>query len=329
MRILVIGGTGKFSSRISEAAAARGHELLIYNRGQRPLPPGVKAPILQGERDDLLAHEAEFAEFAPEAVIDSITFKPEQAQMLVDLFADVPRVVVISTVDVYGEDIGCAPVTEDRAPAPVSDYGKGKLACEKVLLDALGDRVTLFRPSHILGRGFNTTSLWSRSNFFCDRLLKGKLIPAVDGGRNLMTPVHGTDIAEWIMCSLETPEAGGEVFNGVGPDIITQKRYYELVAQALGVELNLVTVPSLVFKRVFSSPPQFNWHRPFSCAKAIRMLGYAPQFGPEATLRETVGYMQANGMIENCSADPFDDRLVELLVSQESTLEALLRSKAQ
>lgn len=43
----------------------------------------------------------------------------------------------------------------------------------------------------------------------------------------------------------EKPAAGGQIFNAVGVQIITQKRYYELVAQTLGVELRLVAVPSL------------------------------------------------------------------------------------
>ena len=328
MRTLIIGGTGKFSTRITEAAAARGHEIMLYNRGQRPLPDGVRATVVEGDREALLDHAAEFAAFRPEAVIDSITFLPHQAQMLADLFPDVPRVVVISTVDTYGEDIGAAPVTEEREPTPVSDYGKGKLACEHALFDALGDRVTIFRPSHILGRGFTTTSLWSRSPYFVDRLLKGKVIPAIDGGRNLMTPVYAGDIAEWIMRSLEIPEAGGQVYNAVGDEIICQKRYYEIVAEAAGAKLALVSVPSLVFKRHFASPPQFNWHRPFSCEKATRMLGYAPQATPETMLRETVEYMLANGLVRDCSEEPFDDRLVELLLRHESELDALFETKA-
>ena len=327
MRVLIIGGTGNFSGRITEAATAHGHEIMLYNRGQRPLPPGVQAPVIQGERDALGDHAAAFKRFAPEAVIDSITYKPDQAQVLVDLFPDVPRLVVISTVDTYGEDIGGAPVTEEREPQPVSDYGIGKLACERLLL-ALGERVTIFRPSHILGRGFLTTSLWSRSPYLVDRVRKGKYVPAIDGGRNLMTPVHAADIAQWIMRALETPVAGGQVFNAVGGEIIPQKRYYEIVAQVLGVDLELVSVPSHVFKRYFASPPQFNWHRPYSCQKAVSMLGYAPQFTPEMMVRETVEHMLAHGLVGDCAEDPFDDRLVELLLRHEAELGDLLQSKA-
>ena len=41
MRLLIIGGTGHFSGRITERAVAQGHEVTLYNRGQRPLPPAL------------------------------------------------------------------------------------------------------------------------------------------------------------------------------------------------------------------------------------------------------------------------------------------------
>ena len=328
MRLLIIGGTGHFSGRITERAVAHGHEVVLYNRGSRPQPQGIKVPVIHGERDEMRAHADEIAAFAPQAVVDSICFQSHQAQALVDLFGQVHRIVFISSVDAYGEDIGAAPVAETREPAPVSDYGKGKLACERLLFEALPDRVTAFRPSHILGRGFLTASLWSRTPYLVDRIRKGKAIPAIDGGRNLMTPVYAGDIAEWVMRALETPAAAGQVFNAVGPEIICQKRYYDAVAAALDAELHLVAVPSLVFRRCFSKPPQFNWHRPYSCSKAVDLLGYAPQFSPEKMLRETVEHMLANNLVQDCAQDPFDDRLVELLSQHETELEALLHEKA-
>jgi nucleoside-diphosphate-sugar epimerase len=330
MRLLIIGGTGHFSGRITKRALAAGHEVTLYNRGRRPLPPSLSetgVALIQGERDDLHAHAAEIAAFGPEAVVDAICFLPHQAEDLAALFTGVKRLVLISSVDAYGEDVGAAPVTEARAPAPVSDYGKGKLACERTLFDALGPAVTVFRPSHILGRGFLTTSLWSRTPTLVDRVRKGKVIPAIDGGRNLMTPVYAGDAAEWVVRSLTSPEADGQVFNAVGGTIMPQKRYYQAVADALGRPLKLVTVPSPIFRRVFSSPPQFNWHRPYSCQKAVERLGYAPAFSPEQMIRETVEHMLAHDLVRDCAESPFDDRLVELLLRQEEELEALLREK--
>ena len=45
-------------------------------------------------------------------------------------------------------------------------------------------------------------------------------------------------------------------------------------------------------------------------------------------LRETVEYMMAHGLVRDCAEDPFDDRLVELLLRHEAELDALFAQKA-
>jgi len=232
-------------------------------------------------------------------------------------------------VDVYGEDIGASPVTEERGPEPVSAYAKGKLASERVLLDALGPRAAVFRPSHILGRGFLTTSLWGRTPYLVSRLQQGKVIPAIDGGRNLLTPVHAVDAAEWVVRSFADPAADGQIFNAVGGESITMKHYYECIAQVLGVKLELLPVPSQVFRRYFDAPAQFNWHRPYSCAKAVSRLGYAPLGTPAIMIGETVRHMLQSGLVRDCAEHPFDDVLVDMLARHANELGALFEAKAK
>lgn len=328
MRVLLIGGTGSFSTRVTEKALERGHDVLVYARGLRPLAPGLRAPLFRAERRALREHAAELAQFAPDVVVDSICFSASDAADLVALFPQVRRLVLISTVDVYGEDVGNAPIAELREPQPVTGYAKGKLAAERLVLEGLGARATVFRPSHILGRGFLTTSLWGRTPYLVSRMQQGKVVPAIDGGRNLLTPVYAVDAAEWVVRSFADPVADGEVFNAVGGETITMKRYYECVAQVLQANLQLLPVPSQLFKRYFDAPSQFNWHRPYSCAKAVSCFGYTPIGTPEVMLRETVQHMLAHGLVRDCSEQPFDDALVELLERQAGELGALFEAKA-
>lgn len=327
MRLFVVGGTGGFSSRLTELAVQRGHRVLVMHRGQRGLPAGVGAEELLADRSALVSHAARIAAFAPDAIVDSICFEPAQADDLVAVAGSARRVVLISTVDTYGEDIGGSPVDEERTPAPVTPYAKNKLACEQRVLAALGRRATVIRPSHILGRGFLTTSLWGRSPYLVDRIRQGKPIPAIDGGRNLITPVHALDVAEWVLRCIDAPVADGQVFNAVGGEIVTQRRYYEAIARALGRELSLFALPSPVFRRCFEHPPQFNWHRPYSCRKAVALLGYAPRASIESMLEETVRHMLDAGLVKDCGEEPFDDRLVELLERQERELSSLLSER--
>src|SRR5262249_55905012 len=70
MRVLVIGGTGLISTGIVKALLARGHDVSVFNRGQRKsrLPEGVT--YLQGNRRDYPAFEAAMQDVACDAVID-------------------------------------------------------------------------------------------------------------------------------------------------------------------------------------------------------------------------------------------------------------------
>jgi nucleoside-diphosphate-sugar epimerase len=323
MRVLVIGGTGSFTHRVTELCLARGDEVMVVARGRRPLP-WKHARLLQAERAALRDHAAALAQFDPEAVIDSICFEPDRARDLVDLFPGARRVVLVSSVDVYGEDVGVVPVTEARATFPITDYAKGKRACERVVLEGLGGRATVFRPSHILGRTFLTTSLWGRSPHLVDRVRKGKVIPAIDGGRNVMTPVYALDAARWVVASLDRAEADGEIFNAVGAESITQRDYYGALAAILGVELKLVAVPAHVFRRYVATPSQFNWHRPYSCAKAVATLGIAPSGTVRSMLEETVRHMLEAGLVRDCAEHPVDDELVALSLRHEAELGELL-----
>lgn len=52
MRVLFLGGTGNISTACVEHALARGHQVGIMTRGQRPSPFGPWVEVLHGDRDD-------------------------------------------------------------------------------------------------------------------------------------------------------------------------------------------------------------------------------------------------------------------------------------
>lgn len=327
MRVLVIGGSGAFSSRLVALAAEAGHGLLVLSRGQRALPGGARH--VAADRLRLREHAATLRAFAPEVVVDAICFQPAQAQDLVDLFSDARRVVLISSTDVYGEDVGGAPVDESRAPAPVTGYARGKLAAERVLLDGLGARATVVRPSHMIGRGFHLTSPWSRNATVADRLRRGLPLPLIDGGRNLMTPVHALDVARCVLATFEQAPADGEIFNAVGAEILTQRRYLECAAALLGgPPPQLLTLPAAQFRRHSDVGTALHFHRPYCPAKAARLLGHTPQSTLEIAMAEMLQHLQTQGLVAAAESDPRFDRVCELLLKQRDELDRLLAVEA-
>ncbi|UFU02988.1 NAD-dependent epimerase/dehydratase family protein [Ruania suaedae] len=290
MRTLVLGGTGAFGSRVTQAFLDRGDQVMILTRGRRAPATTVQSErlsSLQADRHDLRRHRDELDAFGPDVVVDAICFTAEHAQQLVELFDGTRRVVMISTVDVYGADVGAAPVGEDRPCAPVSDYARGKVAAEQIVLEGLGSRAVVVRPSHMLGRGYGTAGLWGRTEHVVARLRAGLPIAMIDGGRGVTTPVHAADVAAWVLATVDNPAADGEVFNAVGAQITTQWHYYAAIAELLGVPLRAVSVPGAALAQAGIANP-FLFHRPYSCAKAVRVLGRAPEATLGSMLAETI-----------------------------------------
>ena len=233
--------------------------------------------------------------------------------------------VLVSSTDVYGEDIGGAPVDESRPPAPAIGYARGKLAAERVLQGGLGPRATVVRPSHMIGRGFHLTSPWSRNATIADRLRRGLPLPVIDGGRNLMTPVHALDVARCVLATFDEPQADGEVFNAVGAEILTQRRYLECAAALLGgPPPQLLHLPAPLFRQHSDVGSALHFHRPYSGAKAAERLGHRPQSTLETAMAEMLQYLP----MAPAESDPRFDRVCELLLKQQDELGRLLAVEA-
>jgi nucleoside-diphosphate-sugar epimerase len=325
MKILITGGTGNLSGRITETALEKNHTVALFNRGKQGTVKNTTQ--ITGDINDIQKYSSEIEKFSPDAIIDTVCRTPKQISSLIDLSKNVKKLIFISTVDVYGEDVGCFPATEEKVPAPATIYGKDRYEAEKLLLEKIPDKAVIFRSSHILGKGFLTVSLWGRSPYIVDRILKGKPIPAIDGGRNLMTPVYSKDIAEWIFLALENDAAAGNIFNACGNEIVTQKYYYETIGKVLGKTVEIQHVPSSIFKKCFSTPSHLNFHRPYSNRKITELTKYSSATTLEKMINETVTFMIKNKLVKNSDEDPFDDKLSDLLKKHERELEELFLNK--
>ncbi|MBI3716086.1 MAG: hypothetical protein HY255_08850, partial [Betaproteobacteria bacterium] len=135
------------------------------------------------------------------------------------------------------------------------------------------------------------------------------------------------DAAHWVVASFTQAQADGQIFNAVGGEIVTQRNYYDCIAQILGVEAKIVAVPSHVFRRYIDAPSQFNWHRPYSCAKAVARLGHRPVGTLHSMMEDTVRHMLEHGLVRDCAEQPFDDALIELVLRHETELGTLLAAK--
>ncbi|MGO4594488.1 SDR family oxidoreductase [Leifsonia sp. 2TAF2] len=246
-RTLFIGGTGVISSACVAEALAQGHDVTVVNRGNsstRPLPEGVE--VLHADiRDPESVHRA-LGERSFDVAAEFLAFTPEHIATDFGLFEGrVGQYVFISSASAYQKPPSRVPVVESTALRnPYWQYSRDKIACEDALMGAYRDRgfpVTIVRPSHTYDRTLiPTTGGWTD----LERMRRGAPVVVHGDGTSRWTITHNTDFAVAFTGLLGRPEAVGDAFHITGDEAPTWNQIYCYLAEALGVEAELVHVAS-------------------------------------------------------------------------------------
>ena len=246
MKALFIGGTGNISSACSKLALERGVELYLLNRGQslRPLPEGARV-INADIRDPNAAREA-LGSLRFDVVADFIAFTPQHIETDLQLFRGrTGQYIFISSASAYQTPPATLPVTEaDILDNPVWQYSRDKAACEERLLRAYREEkfpFTIVRPSHTYSEVYvpvhgNWTTI--------DRMLRGMPVIVHGDGTSLWTLTHSSDFAKGFVGLLGNSRAIGEAYHITSDEWLTWNQIHEILAAAVGVQPELVHVPS-------------------------------------------------------------------------------------
>lgn len=246
-RTLFIGGTGVISSACVAEALEAGHEVTVVNRGSsgtRPLPEGVE--VLHADVRDPESVHAVLGERSFDVAAEFLAFTPEHVRTDFDLFEGrVGQYVFISSASAYQKPPSRSPVTESTPLRnPFWQYSRDKIACEDLLVEAYRERgfpVTIVRPSHTYDRTMIPTSgHWTD----LERMRRGAPVVVHGDGTSRWTITHNTDFAVAFTGLLGLPEAVGDTFHITGDEAPTWDRIYCDLAEALGVEAELVHVAS-------------------------------------------------------------------------------------
>lgn len=209
MRILTLGGTGFLSSAVVAAARTGGHDVVAVTRGRSgPPPAGVTA--LTADRDDRQALAAAVASLPgglPDAVIDVCGYTVAGARAAAEVLGDVAAYAYVSSVSAYsGWPPG--PVRGEDEPTwtpddDVTQYGPMKAQSERVLGEALGDRLLVARAGLIIGPGDRTRRLSS----WLHRIATEERV-AVPAEDTPMAFVDVRDLAGWLVGAVEQGLSG-------------------------------------------------------------------------------------------------------------------------
>lgn len=254
MKALFIGGTGFISTAVSRLAVNAGVELYLLNRGLSSAPPpgthGLTADINNPEEVRAALRGLQF-----DVVVNWIAYTPEDIERDLSLFEGrVGQYVFISSAAAYQKPPAHYVITEETPLVnPFWDYARGKIACEERLLRAYADEgfpATIVRPSHTYETNFPVAVGGGGTYTLADRLQRGLPIIVHGDGTSLWTLTHAEDFARGLLGLLGNREALGQAFHITSDEVQTWEQIYRTIAEALGVEANVVHVPSDFIARV-------------------------------------------------------------------------------
>ena len=254
MKVLFIGGTGFISAAVSRLAVAEGVELYLLNRGLRGAAPpgahGLTADINNPEEARAALRGLQF-----DAVVNWIAYTPEDIERDLSLFGGrVGQYVFIGSAAAYQKPPARYVITEETPLAnPFWDYARGKIACEERLTRAHaaeGFPATVVRPSHTYETNFPAAVGGGGTYTLADRMKRGLPIIVHGDGTSLWTLTHSEDFARGFLGLLGNGEALGQAFHITSDEVLTWEQIYRTIAEALGVEANVLHVPSDFIARV-------------------------------------------------------------------------------
>ena len=273
MKVLVIGGTKYFGKVTVRKLLARGDDVTIFSRGNVRPEFWDDITHIQGDREqrDDFVDKLKDKEF--DAVIDNLAFRVEDAQAVVQaLQGRTGKYLVASTVSIYGaaghflewrtlatqdrprhldeyidlyahcpmreDDVDLSTVSWEYDP-DISEYAQGKRQIERYLSETPDFPSVVFRVPSVLGPEDPTLRFW----WYLQRILDGREIILRDVGSNIFRTGFRDDVAQAYIDAMDSPNTANQTYNIGQDEILTMRRFLEVIAEQAGRPLNTVSIP--------------------------------------------------------------------------------------
>jgi len=217
MRILILGGTVFLGRAIVEAALAKGHIVILFNRGMTNPDLFPEAEKISGDRKISLEP---LGGRNWDAVIDTCGYVPRLVRQSAGfLNRAIGLYTFISTCSVYA-DISQSGIDENGAVGKLADdteevngetYGPLKALCEQAVNEVFPGRALVLRPGLIVGPCDPT----DRFTYWPHRIAQGGEVLAPGRPGRAVQFIDVRDLAEWTIRMVEAGQTG--IYNALGP----------------------------------------------------------------------------------------------------------------
>jgi UDP-glucose 4-epimerase len=284
MRILIVGGTRFVGVYLTQLLVQQGHEVVLFNRGNRPVPvAGVEQ--ITGDRTNAPQLQEKLAQENFDAIFDNNGRELSDTQPLAEIFQNrVQHFIYMSSAGVYLKS-DLLPHVEGDAVDPKSRH-RGKQETEAYLQQA-GIPFTSIRPTYIYGpRNYNDLEAW-----FFDRIVRDRPIPIPGNGLHITQLGHVQDLARAMTKVLGNPQAIGQIYNVSGDRFVTFDGLARACAVAAGKSPDKIKI-------VHYEPKKFDFgkrktfplrvqHFFASIEKAIAQLNWKPEYDLISGLKDS------------------------------------------
>ena len=284
MRILIMGGTRFIGVYLTKTLVAKGHEVVLFNRGNNPAPvEGVSQ--IHGDRKDPSQIKEKLASENFDIVYDNNGRELDHTRPLVEILGDkLQHFVYVSSAGVYSKSAQM-PHREGDAVDPNSRH-KGKHHTEAYLAES-GIPWTSIRPTYIYGpQNYNDLEAW-----FFDRLVRDRPIPIPGNGLHITQFGHIQDLANAMAAIMGNDRAKGQIYNISGDRYVTFDGLALACAEAAGKSPEKI-------KLVHYDPAQFDFgkrkafpirvqHFFADINKARQELNWQPQYDLVSGLKDS------------------------------------------
>ncbi|MFB2772099.1 NAD-dependent epimerase/dehydratase family protein [Pelatocladus sp. BLCC-F211] len=284
MRILIMGGTRFIGVYLTQLLVQQGHEVVLFNRGNRPAPVEGVGQIT-GDRTDTTLLKEKLSQENFDVIFDNNGRELTDTQPLAEIFQGrVQNFVYMSSAGVYLKS-DQMPHIEGDTVDPKSRH-KGKHETEAYLIQQ-GIPFTSIRPTYIYGpQNYNDLEAW-----FFDRIVRDRPIPIPGNGLHITQLGHVKDLATAMTKVLGNSQAIRQIYNISGDRFVTFDGLARACAVAVGKspdDLKIIHYDPKKFdfgkRKAF---PLRTQHFFASVNKAMTQLDWTPEYDLISGLKDS------------------------------------------
>ena len=316
-KAVVIGATGHVGTYLVPRLVRMGYQVTAISRGTRdPYTMFPEWREVERVQMDRLALEktdgfgCKVAAMRPDVVVDMISLDYHSTIETVEALrrTALSHYLFASSIWEHGASF-TVPADEDTPRKPIDDYGRDKIKSIEYLHGLYEKEkfpYTAVMPGHISGPGWtciNPTGNHDPSVFTA--IAHGERIYVPNFGVECVHHVHADDVAQVFERAIRNREAAlDQDFLAVSPKAITLRGYAEHMYEWFGKEADIEYLPWPEWVKVTADEEKINrtWRHithcnNYSCDKARRLLGYAPQYSGMDAVHEAVRSMIERGVV--------------------------------